>query len=127
MAKTYSGPDIEKRLKKKGFVFLQGRGDHRYLRFVLEGCQTHIMTKVSHARKDVRPHILKKIAEQCVLSVQDLYALLECPLREEDYAERVRVQMEAHRPPWPRGTRLPKARAPAIKPHHSSAKKLPPP
>ena len=118
MAKTYSGREIERGLTKKGFILLGGRRDHRRLCLVVDGDQTPITTKVSHSRKDVRRYIFKKIAEQCKLSVEDLRALLECPLRKEDYAERVRTQLKAHRLSWPPGTRLLKPR--------SSPKKLPP-
>lgn len=110
MGKTYSRSDISKRLKRKGFVGTDN--DHEYLSFCLDGRKTHIRTKVSHGGggRNISVDLLKKMAEQCALSIQDFRNLLECPLDEEEYGQRVRQKLKTQRLPWHRGIRLPPLR-----------------
>lgn len=88
MGKTYSGSEIERGLKRKGFV--EELNDHRYLRFVFNGEKTHIRTMVSHGRKDVTDHILARMAEQCALSIREFRNLVDCALGEDEYGQGLR-------------------------------------
>ena len=106
MAKIYSRSEIKRGLTSKGFI--RSTNDHEYLRFRLDGRTTHIKTKVSHGSgsKDVPIGLLKKMAEQCSLSLREFRDLVECPLSEEEYGRRVKNTLEAKQLPWSRHTRL---------------------
>lgn len=106
MGKTYTRYEVERGLKRKGFVV--DFNDHRYLNFMLEGQKTHIKTKVSHGKggRDVSVSLLGKMADQCALTLQDFRNLLDCPLGEQEYGERVQDRLTLHSPPWSHGTRL---------------------
>lgn len=105
MGKTYTGSEIERGLKRKGFV--EELNDHRYLRFVFNGKKTHIRTMVSHSRKDVTNYILARMAEQCALSIREFRSLVDCALGEDEYGQRVEKLRATRKLPWTRGTRLP--------------------
>lgn len=106
MARVFSRSEVERGLIKKGFVL--DHADHRRLRFTPSGRPTHIWTKLSHGRggKDVGTGLLKRMAEQCALSLSDFCDLVDCSLGKEEYKNRVTNHLAHNRLPWPRGTRV---------------------
>lgn len=106
MARVYSRSEVERGLIKKGFVL--DHVDHRRLRFTPSGKPSHIWTKLSHGRggKDVGTGLLKRMAEQCALSLSDFCDLVDCPLEKEEYEAHLTNHLAHNRLPWPRGTRV---------------------
>ena len=91
MPNTYSRRQIERGLKRKGFV--PDMNDHRYLRFILNGKRTPLRPFLQHGGggKDVDIGLIKLMAAECLLSISDFRALVECPLSREEFSARFEV------------------------------------
>ena len=91
MPKTYSRRQIEQGLRRKGFV--SDMNDHRYLRFILKGKRTPLRPFLQHGGggRDVDIGLIKLMAAECLLSISDFRALVECPLGREELSARFEV------------------------------------
>lgn len=103
MPKTYSRRQIEQGLKRKGFV--PDMNDHRYLRFMLNGEGTPLRPFLQHGGggRDVGIGLVKLMAAECLLSISDFRALVECPLGREELAARFKVTAMERRGAFVRG------------------------
>lgn len=76
-----------KALKKKGFIdALYKSDDHKYLEFY-HNDKLILYTKISHGEKDLTNFLIKQMSEQCKVSKQDFFGLVNCLLSEEQYIE----------------------------------------
>lgn len=75
-------------LRRKGFEV--SNTDHIKLFYTsTAGKKTGVWTKASHGgkQKEILPHNLSKMAEQCKLSNQDFERLIDCPLTRKEYED----------------------------------------
>ena len=78
-------------LQKKGFVMTEG--DHSYFIYhTLTGKKTIVKTKVSHSGKDISKVLMGLMAKQCKLSSLEFHELVDCPLSQEKYEEKLAEQ-----------------------------------
>jgi hypothetical protein len=80
--------DIVTGLKRKGFV--DQDGDHKFYVFVVDGKITQVYTKISHGEKEITDSLLGYMARQLHLPRADFDDLVDCPLTQEDYIQRMR-------------------------------------
>ena len=77
-----------KNLKKKGF--LDAPGDHNFLEFHHNG-KFYIRTKISHGpTHDLGNDLISKMSDQCKLDKKDFVDLVNCPLSEEEYLNKLK-------------------------------------
>lgn len=82
---------VESGLSRKGFE--KRTTDHNYYNYhTLDGVKTHIRTKTSfgHQPKDIRGDLIRFMARQCALSVEQFVGLVDCPLSRDDYEKILR-------------------------------------
>jgi hypothetical protein len=80
-------------LQKKGFVFDKQRKDHKYYYYCSKsGKKTEIFTKVSHSPKykTIGDDLISQMSKQCRLSKAEFIDLVDCPLSQESYEEKLR-------------------------------------
>lgn len=78
-----SSEEVEKSLRKKGFV--QSNDDHKYFWLIHENRRV-LHTKISHGGKhDINDFLIKKMSDQCHLSKAEFKDLINCPLTKEKY------------------------------------------
>ena len=78
-------------LQKKGFLMTEG--DHSYFVYhTMAGKKTIVKTKVSHSGKDVSKVLMGFMAKQCKLTTSDFHELVDCPLSQEKYEEKLAAQ-----------------------------------
>ena len=84
---------IEKALRKKGFVEQQG-DHHFFIYYTSSGKQTGVFTKTSHTPhvKDVSGELFSRMAVQCKLSQVDFCRLVDCPLSREEYEKKLKAK-----------------------------------
>jgi len=76
-----------KNLKKKGF--LDAPGDHNFLEFHYKG-KFYVRTKISHGiTHDLGNDLISKMSNQCKLDKSDFSDLVNCPLSQEGYIEKL--------------------------------------
>ena len=77
--------EVENGLLRKGFV--QSNTDHNYFTyFLISGEKTSVKTKTSYgAGNEINSGLVKAMAQQCRLNVEDFHRLIDCPLSREDY------------------------------------------
>lgn len=78
--------DVETGLLRKGFV--KSQTDHNYFTyFSIAGEKTVIKTKTSFGASgsDIDSGLIKFMARQCKLDVNDFHRLVDCPLSREEY------------------------------------------
>lgn len=83
---TRSKKQIEKALRKKGFV--EQQGDHHYFIYhTFSGKRTGVFTKTSHTpkMKDISEALFAQMANQCKLSPNNFCNLVDCPLSRNAY------------------------------------------
>lgn len=80
---------IRESLMKKGFAEDRSR-DHAYYWLVVDGKETGIKTKISHAETECRDTLLGFMAKQVQLSRKDFLNLVDCSLGKETYHELLR-------------------------------------
>lgn len=75
-------------LGKKGFAVSEG--DHSYFIYHTQaGKKTIVKTKVSHSGKDLSKPLISMMAKQCKLTTADFHDLVDCPLSQEKYEEKL--------------------------------------
>lgn len=78
-------------LEKKGFVVSER--DHSYFIYhTRAGKKTIVKTKVSHSGKDISKQLISLMAKQCKLTMPEFHDLIDCPLSQEKYEERLSEQ-----------------------------------
>jgi len=85
---TRSKKDVEKGLRRKGFV--EQDGDHHFFIYhTLGGQESHVFTKTSHSPKykNLSSDLIGKMAHQCKLNKKQFLGLVDCPLSRETYEE----------------------------------------
>jgi hypothetical protein len=86
---AYSVRQVVQSLHRKGFV--EERGDHQYLRLVVDGKATPVMTFVSRGKGfDVGGGLLAMMARQLRLTGAEFRWLVECPLTHDAYVRLLR-------------------------------------
>ena len=83
---------VEERLVQKGFTLVPSK-DHRYYVFVFEN-RTVARTKVSLGTKykDLSDDLISAMARQCHLPKSEFLDLVDCPMTQRGYEERLREQ-----------------------------------
>lgn len=80
--------DVEAALLAKGFVARSS--DHNYFHYYSEsGEKTRIKTKTSfgHKPKDIQGDLIRNMAGQCALTVEQFLGLIDCPLSRSAYEQ----------------------------------------
>lgn len=80
---TLKSNEVEKSLKKKGFI--EEPGDHKFFVLYIDGKRTNIRTKTSHCGQDINDHLINKMKKQVHLEKKDFLDLIKCPLSKEKY------------------------------------------
>lgn len=80
--------DIADCLLRKGFQ--RANRDHVFFFLFVNGKKTNIRTKISHGSTECGANLLSIMANQLQLKSQELEALLDCPLSEEQYIDLLR-------------------------------------
>lgn len=75
-------------LRVKGFQ--PHDGDHHFYRLFVNGKNTGIRTKISHGEKEIGDNLLAQMAKQTKLVKKDFLDLVDCPLSEAKYLEKLR-------------------------------------
>ncbi|SFV02326.1 hypothetical protein SAMN05421543_1213 [Alicyclobacillus macrosporangiidus] len=75
--------EIEASLQRKGFR--KSNRDHHYFVLYVDGKKTSVFTKTSHGMKEYDGLLLRNMARQLRLTIEQLYELIDCPLTLEDY------------------------------------------
>ncbi len=87
----YDRKRIERALTQKGFIQDTGKNsDHRYYRFMVDGKESQIRTKISTGTgyKDYSDSLLKMMRYNLKFdSMKQFKAFIECPFTEEEYRE----------------------------------------
>ena len=84
---------VEKSLLAKGFQLEQNH--HRYFTYYTqENIRTPIKTKTSHGgkKKDLPDYLLGQMAKQCNLTKSEFLALIDCPMSQKEYENRLYEQ-----------------------------------
>jgi hypothetical protein len=92
--------DIDRSLPEKGFA--REKGDHVYFSFLYEGKDCGISTYFSHGDREIGDPLIARMAKQLKLSKRDFVRLVECPMNQSDYVERLRNQSLLPSTPTPR-------------------------
>lgn len=83
----YRAAIVENALTAKGFE--QKNGGHRTFRLVVDGQKTGVVTHTSHNSQQIDEFLLRSMAGQVRLPVEDFARLVECTLTGADYAARM--------------------------------------
>ena len=80
--------EVEKGLERKGFQ--RGNGDHNYFHYYTQkGKKTRVFTKTSHGNRELDDGLLGKMSKQCKLSKSDFERLIDCPLDQAAYEQKL--------------------------------------
>lgn len=82
--------DVERGLLRKGFE--KSQTDHsKFAYYLMSGEKTLVWTKTSHGSSgsDISAGLVKMMAQQCHLSVDEFHRLIDCPLTRAEYEARV--------------------------------------
>lgn len=88
---TFNKGKIEKALRSKGFEL--DNTHHRYLIYhSRNGKKTPVRTRLSHgpSGKDIDSSLVSRMAKQCRLNNRDFENLINCPLDQNSYENRLR-------------------------------------
>ena len=72
--KVVSGKEAIKALLKNGFVIIRQRGSHVHLIKKVDGKEFHVTVPV-HANKDLNPFVVRSIARQAGLGIEEFWKL----------------------------------------------------
>jgi hypothetical protein len=84
---TIKTKDIHKALTGKGFRVVESH--HEMLWFFVQGKKTSIRTRLSHGSEEYDDSLLGLMAKQLKLRRADLDRLIECPLTENEYVNKL--------------------------------------
>ena len=79
---------IDASLTKKGFV--REDSHHIYYKFCIDGKVTSVYTYVSHGNQEVDSYLLRQMADQIGLNVDEFKQFIDCHLDREHYMEIIR-------------------------------------
>ena len=84
--------DIQRGLSRKGFEEYEQRNHTHYYYINLKGNKKSVNTHVSRGtkHKSVGAENLGKMARECEVSMRDFLGLIDCPLSQEDYEEKLK-------------------------------------
>lgn len=82
---------VENSLQKKGFRQVEG-DHHHFIYHDSDGKKTKVRTKTSHSKKmkDIPDPLLGQMAKQCKLAKSDFLDLVDCPMDQTQYEEKLR-------------------------------------
>jgi predicted RNA binding protein YcfA (HicA-like mRNA interferase family) len=80
--------DVAQNLRRKGFKL--DEGDHHFYRLFVDGKNTGIRTKISHAEKEVHDGLLAQMAKQTKLVKKEFLELVDCPMTVDQYLKLLR-------------------------------------
>lgn len=92
---TRTRDSINDSLQRKGFLLKPGERDHyRFVYYSMAGKKTSVHTKTSYGSKYkvIGDILLKEMSKQCKLSKADFLSLVDCPLNQEEYENKLRTQ-----------------------------------
>ena len=77
-------------LRKKGFTRQSDR-DHIFFFYVDDGLSSALFTKLSHGSPadEVGVGLLKRMAAQCRLELNEFLRLVDCPMAKADYRKKL--------------------------------------
>lgn len=79
---------VESGLLNKGFRRREG-DHHYYIYHTLKGKKTAVFTKTSHSHTDISTDLMSKMSKQCKLIKKDFESLVDCPLSQIDYEQKL--------------------------------------
>lgn len=81
---------VESALTRKGFKQVEG-DHHQFIYHTTDGKKTRIRTKTSHSKKtrDIPDPLLGQMAKQCKLVRRDFIDLVDCPMDQHKYEEKL--------------------------------------
>lgn len=82
--------DVTGNLLRKGFR--QRQGGDKYFHLYVDGKKTPVFTFVSHGEREIHDGLLGQMAKQTRLSKVLFLKLVDCPMSEEAYLQRLREQ-----------------------------------
>lgn len=80
---------VRSALAKKGFSETEG-ARHRKFCLYINGQQTRVRTMMSRGPADIRIGVVRAMAKQLHLSVDDFEDLINCPLSADEYVQKLR-------------------------------------
>lgn len=87
---VFKATKVANALKSKGFI--EEPTDHRSFVFYYKGKRTKIRTKTSNNGQDINDHLIDKMKKQTHLSKADFCDLINCPLKEPEYINKLKSQ-----------------------------------
>ena len=88
---------VRQALLNKGME--QDENHHEMYRKTIEGV-THLVTRISHSRRQIDDGLGKLMATQCCLYLREFWQLVDCPLSEEEWDNLVRNRCRGGRNPF---------------------------
>ncbi len=84
-------------LTAKGMV--RDESHHHMYRKTIEGVTT-LVTRMSHGSGEINDFLGKLMANQCCLQLREFWQLIDCPLTEQQWDEKVRERCRDGRNPF---------------------------
>jgi hypothetical protein len=72
---------------------------HRMFKKTVDGVTT-LVTRISHSSQEIRGDLASLMARQCCLQVAEFWQLVECPLSQEKWDEKVKERCAGGRNPF---------------------------
>ena len=79
---------VEASLLRKGFR-QEETHPHFSVYYTLAGLKSRLRTRTSHGGRDLDEYLLHQMAKQCGLAKRDFIDLVDCPLDQAGYEEKV--------------------------------------
>ena len=85
---------VDKALVGKGMVRSTVKGkDHHYYTKKLDGT-ANIITHISHGASEIDDYLAGLMRRQCYLFLKEFWALVDCPLKEKEWDEKIRARLD---------------------------------
>jgi hypothetical protein len=88
---------VERALLVKGMD--RDENHHTMFRKTIDGV-THVVTRMSHGAREIDDGLGKLMANQLCLQLREFWALVECPLTEEEWDALIRQRCSGGRNPF---------------------------
>ncbi len=75
------------------------QGHHVMYRKDLDGVTT-LVTRISHGATEIGDDLARRMANQCCLQLREFWALVDCPLSEDQWDALVRERCQGGRNPF---------------------------
>lgn len=89
--------DVDQALLAKGMV--RNPNHHEMYRKTIEGV-TQLVTRISHDARNIDDGLGNLMAKQCCLQLKEFWELVDCPLSEEEWDNKVRERCSGGRNPF---------------------------